>query len=123
MTKPPPGRGCAGCAVVAAQLVLVAMLFVGAWAEEYFSWDPQHIPGPVGPYIVKMGVVAVVAAVAGVVAGVRGAGAAAYGQAVVVVITLVAMAVTNAMGESAHEEQHKQECYSTSDAVACADVR
>ncbi|MEU5031862.1 DUF6234 family protein [Streptomyces milbemycinicus] len=119
----PPGRGCAGCVVVAAQLVLVAMLFVGAWAEEYFSWDPQYVPGSVGPYIVKMGVVAVVAAVAGVVAGVRGAGAAAYRQAVVVVITLIAMAVTNAMGESAHKESHRRECYSTPAAPECADVR
>ncbi|MGY0059201.1 DUF6234 family protein [Streptomyces sp. LZ34] len=122
MTKP-PGRGCASCAVVAAQLILVAMLFVGAWAEEYFSWDPNYLPGAVDPYIVKMGVVAVVAAVAGVIAGVRGAGAAAYGQAVVVVITLIAMAVTNAMGESAHKEQHQRECYATPAAPECADVQ
>ncbi|MDX3226284.1 hypothetical protein [Streptomyces sp. ME19-01-6] len=97
MTEP-PGRGCATCAVVAVQLVLVAVLFVGAWGEEYFSWDPNYVPEDVDPYIVKMGVVAVVAAAAGVFAGVRGAGAAAYGQAVVVVITLIVMAVTNAMG-------------------------
>lgn len=83
----------------------------------------DHVPGPVGPYIVKMGVVAVVAAVAGVIAGVRGAGAAAYGRAAVVVVTLIAMAGTHAVGESAHNEWHERECYTTPDAPECADVR
>ncbi|MEU1666041.1 DUF6234 family protein [Streptomyces sparsogenes] len=118
-----PGRGCASCVLVVFQLVVVAVLFVGAWAEEYFSWDPQSVPGPVGPYIVKMGVVAGLAAVAGIVAGVRGLGAAAYGQALVVVVTLIAMAVTNAMGDSAHEEHRRRECYGSPAAPGCTDVR
>ncbi|GAA2329231.1 DUF6234 family protein [Streptomyces cuspidosporus] len=118
-----PGRGCASCALAVVQLVVVAVLFAGAWAEEYFSWDPQSIPGPVGPYIVKMGVVAGIAAVAGIIAGVRGSGAVAYGQALVVVVTLIAMAVTDAMGDSAHEEHRRRECYDAPADPGCADVR
>ncbi|OMI39592.1 DUF6234 family protein [Streptomyces sparsogenes] len=109
--------------LIVVQLAVVAVLFVGAWAEEYFSWDPQSIPGPVGPYIVKMGVVAGIAAVAGIVAGARGSGAVAYGQALVVVVTLVAMAVTDAMGDSAHEEYRRQKCYDAPADPGCADVR
>jgi hypothetical protein len=41
----------------------------------------------------------------------------------VVVITLIVMAVTNAMGESAHEEQRERECYVAPATAECADVR
>ncbi|MEU5612959.1 DUF6234 family protein [Streptomyces sparsogenes] len=118
-----PGRGCASCALVVVQLVVVAVTFVRAYLEEYFTLDADSAPGPVGPYVVTLGVVAGVAAVAGIIAGVRGSGAVAYGQALVVVVTLIAMAVTNAMGDSAHEEHRRRECYDSPAAPGCADVR
>ncbi|MEU3752616.1 DUF6234 family protein [Streptomyces olivoreticuli] len=114
--------GCAALALAGAELAALALIFL-AWGGSYFSWDPQSIGDPVGPYVAKAGVVAVFAAVAAVVAAGLRAGAMVRSQVAVVVLSIAVMVGANAAGTSAERERRWQACHAGLAADWCADLR
>lgn len=113
--------GCAALALAAAELTALAWIFL-SWASSYFSWDPQHIGDPVGPYVENAGVVAVSAAVAAVVAAVRRARAMVWSQVVVVGLTVAVMVGATAAGKNINEEERREACHAGLAASWCADT-
>ncbi|MFB7272715.1 hypothetical protein [Streptomyces sp. NPDC056244] len=123
MAERTPG-GCAAIALSASELGALALIFLAWSADTYFSWDPQHIGGPVGPYILKMAVVAAIAAAVTTVAALRHAPRTLIrSQAAMTALTLAAMAGLHALGATAEEQQRIEACHSGLAAPWCEDLR